>query len=231
VCTCPPFSSLDATASSCVCDAAYYLSNGNCYPCAANAYKPSTGDQACTPCQGSSQIPPVFQPGNSSLYCQCVGQNEVGSSCLCDEGYYRSATGVCTVCASNAYKSGVSDVTSCTPCGGAAQVLNPPGTKLSDCACTKPGTAADGVGGCFCAPGFGYDTFTGACIACGASSYKDTTSNTACVPCPLLARVSSVPAVNASQCTCPPYSVLNGLACECTPGYAYVLCRHHTFVF
>jgi hypothetical protein len=222
------------TGPSCFCDNGYYFSNTSaaCLACSAIEYKNSVGnDPDCKLCPTHASVPAVSQPGTLYSACQCPANSNldaVNNICNCAPGYqWNGVAATCNPCPLNQYKGTPGDGP-CITCPGNSQVplAVQPGRNESDCKCVGLGKVAAG-GACVCDFGFAVDLGGLSCTQCSKFNYKDTQSDSPCLPCPTLSSVVNPPGTTISDCICPLNSVVvalggtNGTSCLCAPGYGY----------
>ena len=234
--SCPPnhVSPADSTSlADCVCAPGFSKQASTCEPCAADSYKATAGDAACTPCgAGKRSLPGAETPDH----------------CLCDAGFTGAA---CSPCSHNTYKTYVG-AASCRACpGNTSQALGTLGaTSLDSCQCNagyrgpdggpcaqcganyyKPALGPHACTGCHafsvsppgstasaqCVCNIGY-TSTGSaqCGACAEGTYKNSTGNQACLACPANT-VTVSPEVNPNDPAVPPATARTH--CICGPGF------------
>jgi hypothetical protein len=219
-CVCPSNSTLSG--GTCNCNPGYEWNGASCSACSSSYYKSVFGDGPCLSCPAASTVPIAFRPATNVSQCACNAFSQLdptGLFCQCNAGY-TSVFGQCVQCPSNSYKPFVGNQ-ACTPCGGSAIVLAPPGLTLNDCKCAAVGSVSSGGGGCVCDFGYTLSSSSGTCVSCFGASYKDVTGDQPCVACPTHAVVAQQPAISSSACVCPLNSTLAGGACNCDPGFEY----------
>ena len=178
----------------CTCDAGFTWQTGEsvCVQCAAGYYKQEPGFHVCTACP---------------LYTTSFAGAAEADDCLCDAGYFNSAS-ACETCAIGKYKSFVGN-NSCVAC--------PPNSATID-------VAAVSAEACLCDVGyFAAAEGDASCAACPQNTFTQQRGETTCVSCP------------ANSGTKGPASILPD--CQCNAGYTQgqygesfcVACKEHYY--
>jgi hypothetical protein len=178
----------DPTMTSCECDAGTTgPSNGPCNPCAVGQYKATPGSAACSTCeQGTVAVTTAATACVAAAY----NGNAITTGCAqqtaCEAGCVNTlADGTCYQCGEGYYKNGTAAGEECTPCW----------RENSGQLCTR----CTNWMSCYCDPGYTGENTIGACSACAAGTYKQSSGSAACLGCPAGKTSSSA----ARQCDCP----------------------------
>ena len=146
------------SSAACLCNVGYTGTGpSSCVLCAANKYKATIGNVACTSCATG---------GNTN---GTTGGNST-ASCLCSAGYYGTSN-ACVVCPKDTYKSTTQsgDVSLCLNCA-----------PISSTAST--GATASTL--CLCRAGYYGTTGNSTCLQCPVNTYKATTASaSSCTAC------------------------------------------------
>jgi len=227
---CEQFKGLDESQSVVI---TFHQPRGACEPCAADSYKATASNAACTPCDANERS----LPGSAAKY-----------QCLCDAGF---SGAMCDACWQNTYKTHVGSA-SCRACpGNSSQALGMLGaTALASCQCNagyrgpdcglckacdanffKPAAGPHACTQCHahsvspvastvcaqCVCDLGYtNAGIAQCGACGEGTFKNNTGNQACSACPANT-VTVSPEVDPNNPAAPPAIALSG--CICGPGF------------
>ena len=144
--------------SGCTCNAGYKgPAGGACTRCESGFFKEASGDAPCSSCEQGYTSPPGSTSADS-----CALQ--------CGAGSYGEDNGPCTPCPAGTFGTGVGSRTLEEACTGScpAESTSPQGSSSSSaCRCNKGYTGPSG----------------GACTACSAGKYKETTGSSECVQC------------------------------------------------
>jgi uncharacterized delta-60 repeat protein len=224
-CSCPPNSNV-LNGGGCACDPGFFLSGTVCVACDSSAYKDFAGDQNCLACPVHSTVLPKDQPGTNFSSCACPDNSQLNigtNQCNCLRGYFWTGS-ICNACPLSQYKSSYGDGP-CLNCPTGSQVALGPGVNETDCKCQNVGKVATGSA-CVCDFGFGASSGGLTCYQCSPFFYKDTQSDSPCLPCPALSFVLSPPGTNVSSCICPSnsdlvVSVNDTAQCSCRPGFGF----------
>ncbi|KAF8603518.1 hypothetical protein BDV93DRAFT_164262, partial [Ceratobasidium sp. AG-I] len=224
--TCPAGSTSAAKASTCYCQAGYYIAGGttrtaactacsagsssaekssSCFACSANQYSSAGG--TCTTCPSGS----TSSSGSSVCSCTAGKYFSNGKCETCSAGSYSSAGATsCTSCPADTFSS-EGGASSCTPCPSGTG-SNTGSTSASQCASKCPAGQVYSASGCSSCPAGTYSS-NNACSACPAGMISSPGSTT-CSVCP----GGSIPAANKQSCsTCPADTFSSGGACSPCP--------------
>lgn len=225
--TCPVNSAYNSALQSCDCIAGFFTNQyGICArKCGSNeVYSPAT--QACSCLQGLGRVngacqicPAGSNPTIDGSSCSACGANQVqvGSSCVCQQGFAFNSAGICTTCSSlpNGFlvngvcavcpNSMIYNGQSCScPLGkisqGALCISQCQGDELLDakgnCYTCKSNQVISG-GRCTCAPGYSMQSYGACALTCSNNQFIF--QNSACAACPLNTVYNSA----IGGCACP----------------------------
>ncbi|CAG9330189.1 unnamed protein product [Blepharisma stoltei] len=199
-CACPTNGSLAGTL--CVCNTGYYFSSNTiCSACQSNCATCSSNSYACLVCTDPihmSAAPNCACPNNSAL---------IGTTCVCNTGYFYSSNTVCSACQNNCQSCSGSS-SNCLTCIDSVHMSAAP-----SCACPANSSLNGNI--CQCNPGYNYNS-SKTCSACNSNCATCDTNPNTCDTCIDPIHMSAAPA-----CQCPTYSTLTTGSCVCNPGYYY----------
>lgn len=191
-----------------------------CTQCPANTYS-FEGAVDCNPC-----VHATSPAGSTAL-----------ANCSCDPGYAAQPSGYCSACAAGTYKEEPGS-TSCTKCPAGTTSNLTASTSIENCtACPKDtyrsedddtcqpcqnAVSPEGSStpaNCTCLPGFFNDTLShpgsGACQACPAGKYSNTTGVSVCLDCPAGTFSAALNATVCNECDVGTYALVG--ASQCSP--------------
>ena len=174
--------------SNCLCPMGmFHVNDTACQVCAVATYKSEVSNaESCSSCADT-----FTTSGTQSISI---------TSCMCPAGT-RLQQDTCVACAEDTYKTGINNVTQCTPCR-LNSVSNASSTKISDCKCI-PGWTLVGDFCEPCQPGT-IKSFIGdeACSVCPIDTFEAETQSTKteCDPCPANQTTDNL--VQSSACVC-----------------------------
>ncbi|CAG9330186.1 unnamed protein product [Blepharisma stoltei] len=191
---CNPRSSTACTS----CVTGYYLSGSSCIACLPQ----------CSTCSSSTTCIVCLDTVHTSpLYCTCpTNSSLIGSSCVCNQGYYFSSNKVCSACATQCSVCSVSS-SNCTTCLDTVHMSTP--------ACECPSNSALVGSACICNKGYYFSSNT-VCSACSIQCATCSDSDSKCDSC-----LDSVHMSSSPTCACPDNSTIVDSACVCNPGYYF----------
>ncbi|CAG9316198.1 unnamed protein product [Blepharisma stoltei] len=199
-CQCPAESTL--VAGSCTCAAGYYFSSAtDCSACSSQCSTCSQSSTNCNTCVDTVHMSPT--PA-----CNCpTSSTLVGTTCVCNNGYFYSSSTVCSPCSPNC--------STCVNTQGNCQACSDPThmTAAPNCACPPNSSLVNG--NCVCNNGYYYSSNT-VCSPCNSLCQTCNTSPTACTAC-----TDSTHSNGPPTCACPANSVFTNNACVCNTGYFY----------
>jgi len=223
--------------SSCICNAGYTGSDGNCVACGAGKWKVSTGSALCTSCLPDKYSTSLGASSSATcLPCPSSSNAPEGSialaACVCNMGFTGpgglAASGVtpCVACLAGTWK-GTSGSATCTNClaNQYSTITAATSNVCQSCvANTQSGAASQAVTSCICNAGFTGPN-GGNCSACIPGTYKTAAGSATCQNC-LAGTYSITPAKTDATCSpCPLSSnALSGsdelTDCLCNAGYS-----------
>ncbi|CAG9330192.1 unnamed protein product [Blepharisma stoltei] len=200
-CACPTNGSLAGTV--CVCNTGYYFSSKTvCSACQSNCASCDLNPNACDTCKDTTHMsaaPNCACPNNSAL---------IGTTCVCNAGYFYSSNTVCSACQNNCQSCSGSS-TNCLICIDSVHMSAAP-----LCAC--PANSSLNGNACQCNPGYNYNSSKTCSAACSSNCATCGTNPNSCNTCTDPVHMSAAP-----TCQCPAYSTLTAGICVCNPGYYY----------
>ena len=176
-----------------------------CTSCGEGTYNPHWNSTVCLNCPDFSHH---HLSGSTNIVdCECepgyTGPD--GGPCAeCSGGFFKAVPGnaTCVACLSGQYSNGTA-ATQCHDCHANSDTL-PHATLLSDCLC-DPGFEPDGPG---------------ACRACAAGKFKNTSGNDVCQTCAPGTFEDEVQSTSCRACSENSAPVADHTRCECMKGYA-----------
>ena len=180
--------------STCLCPVGmFHVNDTACEVCEVGAYKSEVSNaESCSSC--------------ADTFTTSSTQSTSITSCMCPAGT-RLQQDTCTECPVDTFKTGISNVTQCTPCR-LNSVSNASSTKISDCKCIPGWTLV----GDFCEP-------------CEAGTIKDWHGNEACSICPVDTFEPNTQSTRSECLECAANETTNGFVqstqCICVAGFEF----------